>query len=214
MYINTIAVNITNKLAVNQYVDSGNGRGIYWWNDGDANWTSYFSSSGGTRSSSGGAACTSLDGRTAHHHRARVGNTSTQGFLWENASEQCLMSLTADTGNLYIRSLVQTSNINVGQTLTAGILKGSLDYNYLSNVPSLGTSAQNTFASNAGVFGSNSGAFGSNSVVRSSNNCVKGSLLSNASYPIMITSTTPRLGLLWNGGTSGSLDFGFSTSAF
>jgi hypothetical protein len=214
MYISGTAVNVTNKLAVNQSVDSGVNRGIYWWNDGDANWTSYFASSGGTRLSSGGAACTALDGRTAHHHRARVGNSATQGFLWKNASEQCLMSLTADTGNLYVRSSVQTSNITVGQTLTVGILKGSLDCNYLSYVPSLGTSAQSTFASNAGVFGSNSGAFGSNSAVWSSNNCVKGSSLSNASYPIMITSTTPRLGLLWNGGTSGSLDFGFSTSAF
>jgi hypothetical protein len=86
LYINGTAVNITNRLAVNQSVDSG-GRGIYWWNDTDNNWTSYFSSSGGTRSSSGGAACTSLDGRTAHHHRERVGNTSTQGFLWKNASK-------------------------------------------------------------------------------------------------------------------------------
>jgi hypothetical protein len=124
------------------------------------------------------------------------------------------MSLTPDTGNLHVRSLVQTSNINVGQTLTAAILKGSLDYNYLSNVSSLGTLAQSMFASNAGAFGSNNGAFGSNSAVWSSNNCVKGSSLSNASYPIMITSTTPRLELLWNGGTSGSLDSGFSTLAF
>jgi hypothetical protein len=214
MYINGTAINITNKLAVNQSVDSGVGRGIFWLNDGDANWTLYFASSGANRSSANGTACTSLDGRTAHHHRARAGNSATQGFLWENTSDQCVMSLTSDTSNLYVRLLVQTFNANVGQTLTAAILKGSLDYNYLSFVPSLGTSAQSTFASNAGAFGSNSGAFGSKSAVWSSNNCVKGSSLSNASYPIMITSTTPRLGLLWNGGTSGSLDFGFSTSAF
>jgi hypothetical protein len=279
MYINDNAVNITNKLAINQSTDSGVNRGIWWWNDTDNNWTSYFASSGSTRSSSGGSACASLDGRTAHHHRARAANSATQGFLWENASEQCLMSLTADSGNLHVRNLVQTSNITVGQTLTASnsifgydgygqmrswysttnnsmihcydgstyymlffatsngawnslrplsivastgyvginnaspsynldiggtinatILKGSLDYNYLSNVPSLGTSAQS--------------AFGSNTSVWSSNNLVKGSTLSNASYPIMITATTPRLGLLWNGGTSASLDFGFSTSAF
>jgi hypothetical protein len=214
MYVHANAVNVTNKLAVNQSVDSGVGRGIWWWNDGDANWTSYFSSSGGTRSSSGGAACTSLDGRTAPHHRARSANSATQGWLWENNAEQCLMSLTPDSGNLYVRSLVQTSNINVGQTLTAAILKGSLDYNYLSNVPSLGTLAQSTFESNAGAFGSNSGVFGSNTSVWSSNNCVKGNSLSNTNYPIMITTTTPRIGILWNGGTSGSLNFGFSTSAF
>jgi hypothetical protein len=163
MYINTTAVNITNRLAVNQSVDSGNGRGIYWWNDGDPSWTSYFASSGAGKTTRGSTACTSLDGRMAHHHRARVGNSATQGFLWENNGEACLMSLTADTGNLYVRSLIQTSNINVEQTLTAGILKGSLDYNYLSNVPSLATSAQGSFDSITSVW--------------SSNNCVKGSTL-------------------------------------
>jgi hypothetical protein len=168
--------------------------------DADPNWTSYFASSGAYRSSANGTACTSLDGRTAHHHRARAGNSATQGFLWKNTSDQCVMSLTPDTGNLFVRSLVQTSNINVGQTLTANILKGSLDYSYLSNVPSLATSAQ--------------GSFGSNTSVWSLNNCVKGSLLLNTKYPIVITSTAPRLGLLWNGGTTGLLDFGFSTSAF
>jgi hypothetical protein len=200
MYIIGNAVNITNRLAVNQSIDSGNGRGIWWWNESDPSWCSYFASSGAGKTTSESTACTSLDGRTAHHHRARVGNSATQGFLWENNGEACLMSLTADTGNLFVRNLVQTSNVNVGQTLTAGILKGSLDYNYLSNVPSLATSAQ--------------GSFGSNTSVWSSNNCVKGSSLSNTNYPITITSTTPRLGLLWNGGTTGSLDFGFSTSAF
>jgi hypothetical protein len=180
MYINDNAVNITNKLAINQSTDSGVNRGLWWWNDTYTNWTSYFAFSGGTRSSSGGAACTSLDRRTTHHHCARAANSATQGFLWENASEQCLLSLIADTGNLFAKGYV-----------SAPILKGSLDYTYLSNVPSLGTSAQSTFASNAGAW--------------SSNNCVKGSTLSNASYPIMITATTPRLGLLWNGGTSSSV---------
>jgi hypothetical protein len=31
LYIDSTAVNITNKLAVNQSVDSGVGRGIWWW---------------------------------------------------------------------------------------------------------------------------------------------------------------------------------------
>jgi hypothetical protein len=98
MYINGNAVNITNRLAVNQSIDSGNGRGIFWWNDSDPSWCSYSASSGAGKTTSGSTACTSLDGRTAHRHRARVKNSSTQGFLWENNGEPCLMSLTADTG--------------------------------------------------------------------------------------------------------------------
>jgi hypothetical protein len=35
------------------------------------------------------------------------------------------MSLTPDTCNLYVRSLVQTSNINVGKTLTAATFSNS-----------------------------------------------------------------------------------------
>jgi hypothetical protein len=37
------------KLEVNQSSNTGVNRGIYWWNPGDTNWTSYFLSSGGTR---------------------------------------------------------------------------------------------------------------------------------------------------------------------
>jgi hypothetical protein len=150
MYISNTAVNITNKLAVNQSVDSGVGRGIFWWNDADPNWTSYFASSGANRSSANGTACTSLDGRTAHHHRARAGNSATQGFLWKNTSDQCVMSLTPDTGNLYVRSLVQTSNINVGQTLTAATFSnsGNVNIGSLLKVPTI----TSTTISNAGTF--------------------------------------------------------------
>jgi hypothetical protein len=150
MYINGNAVNITNKLAVNQSVDSGVGRGIFWWNDEDPNWTSYFASSGANRSSANGTACTRLDGRTAHHHRARAGNSATQGFLWENTSDQCVMSLTPDTGNLYVRSLVQTSNINVGQALTAATFSnsGNVNIGSLLKVPTI----TSTTISNAGTF--------------------------------------------------------------
>jgi hypothetical protein len=110
------------------------------------------------------------------------------------------LSIVASTGYVGINNAAPSYNLDVGGTINATIRRGSLDYNLLSNVPSLGMSAQSTFGSNTSVW--------------SSNNLVKGSTLSNSAYPIMITATTPRLGLLWNGGTSGSLDFGFSTSAY
>jgi hypothetical protein len=106
-------------LGVNQQVDSGYGKGIRYWDQNDANWCGYMSQQGAGKSAASNTASSSLDGRTSHHIRMRVGSGASQGFIWENANETCLMSLTADTGSLYVRSLIQTSNITVGQTLNS-----------------------------------------------------------------------------------------------
>jgi hypothetical protein len=150
MYINGNADNITNRLAVNRFVDSGVGRGIWWWNDWDPNWTLYFASRGADCSSANGTSYTSLDGKTAHHHRARAGNSATQGFLWKNTSDQCVMGLTPDTGKLYVRNLVQTSNVNVGQTLTPATFSNSGNVN-IGGLLKVSTITSTTI-SNAGDF--------------------------------------------------------------
>jgi hypothetical protein len=74
---------------------------------------------GAGRSAASNTACSSLDGRTAHHIRMRTESGSQQGWLWENNGENCMMFLTCDTGNLYVRNLIQSSNITAGQTLTS-----------------------------------------------------------------------------------------------
>jgi fibronectin-binding autotransporter adhesin len=103
-------------VAVNDSTDSGTTSGVRWWQASDSNWATNMVQSGTGKSVAGGAACTSLDGRTAHHIRNRCGNGSQQGFLWENAGENCLMSLAGDTGNLFIGGTIGSSSVRVGGT--------------------------------------------------------------------------------------------------
>ncbi|MBL4839127.1 MAG: hypothetical protein JKY34_16300 [Kordiimonadaceae bacterium] len=95
--------------------------GLFWSTAVDTNWGTYFGLSGANKSLANGTACTSLDGRSGSHIRNRVHNGTVGGFLWENHSEQCLMSLTADTGDLYT-----LGDVNVGgDIITTGIYEAS-----------------------------------------------------------------------------------------
>lgn len=91
------------KISVQNKVDGGSGNGIFLWDTDSTQYGIYTASSGVTKSLSDGTACTSLDGRTFEHVRQRVTNSGSRGFIWENSAEQCLMSLTADTGDLYTK---------------------------------------------------------------------------------------------------------------
>ncbi|MEX0297589.1 MAG: hypothetical protein AB3N28_00865, partial [Kordiimonas sp.] len=87
---------------------NGEQNGIFWSNAVDTNWGTYLGAAGANRSLSNGKACTSFDGRYGSHIRNRVYNGVVGGFIWENHSEQCLMSLTADTGDLYLKGNVES----------------------------------------------------------------------------------------------------------
>jgi len=86
----------TSKLVIQGVVDGGSTAGIFYWTGGDTNWASYMSTSGATRSVANATACTGAFGFTSHAIRMRVNNTTTNGFIWENSSESCLMSIRAD----------------------------------------------------------------------------------------------------------------------
>jgi hypothetical protein len=126
-------------LAVNQNVDTGYGKGIRYWDAADNNWSGYMCQSGVGKSVASNTACVSLDARTAHHIRMRVGSGNGQGFIWENNGENCLMSLTADTGNLFVRNLIQSSNITVGQVLNSTTLSNSGNLSIDGNLAVVGT---------------------------------------------------------------------------
>lgn len=106
------------KLGVQNQVDGGNSKGIFMWATTDPNWGIYMGQAGGSKSLAGTAACSSLSGRSAHHIRFRVASGVAGGFIWENNSDNCLMSLDADSGRLYL-----TSDINLAgatSTITGG----------------------------------------------------------------------------------------------
>jgi hypothetical protein len=95
------------------------------------------STAGAGLSPSGGTTCASLDGRTGSQLRNRVANSTSQGLVWENASESCLMSLSADTGNLFVKGMYSAGGTgglmcsisyggrSLGSFLTTGTLTGN-----------------------------------------------------------------------------------------
>ena len=99
------------KIEVQNSQNGGTGRGLYMWSSTDTNWVIYMGEAGTSRSSAGGTAASGIDGRTSHAIRFRVANSTSQiGFLWENASDDALMQLTPDTGHLYTKGRVYTSD--------------------------------------------------------------------------------------------------------
>ena len=91
-----IQSNGTSKIIVQNSVSGGNTAGIYYWNSADTNWVSYMAKSGANRSSANGTACTGAFGFAEDAIRNRVHTLNSQGFIWENNSETCLMSIRGD----------------------------------------------------------------------------------------------------------------------
>jgi hypothetical protein len=95
------------KITVQNQVDGGTSRGIMLWSDTDSNWGIYMAQSGAGRSLSGGTAPASIDGRTAHAVRFRAyGSDAIRAFIWENDLNQCVASLSPDSGNFYTRGQI------------------------------------------------------------------------------------------------------------
>jgi hypothetical protein len=114
-------------IAVNASVDGGNTQGIRHWLSTDTNWATYMGQSGAGKSFSGGTAPASLSGRTGYHLRHRVSTATgsaylSQGVIWENGSEQCLMSLDADLGRLWTKGNMISVNGHFNTTNTAVVL--------------------------------------------------------------------------------------------
>ena len=110
-----------NKIVIQNSVNGGSSRGIFFWTSSDSNWGAYMAQSGSSRSLSNGNACSSLSGKTNYHIRFRVHGASDKGFLWENSSENCLMSLEADTGNLYTQAINSYTQTELNSITTAGL---------------------------------------------------------------------------------------------
>ena len=75
--------------------------GIAVLNTVDNNWAIYMAVSGASKSYSGGTAIASPN-FSADALRFRVANAASQGFIFENSSEQCLVSIQGSTGNTTI----------------------------------------------------------------------------------------------------------------
>lgn len=90
------------RLVVNNSVNGGPTRGIMMWNSRDSNWGMYMSQAGGGRSFAGRTACNGVN-FSSHSIRLRTHNHVSNGLIYENDREQCLMSVRASDGMSYFR---------------------------------------------------------------------------------------------------------------
>jgi hypothetical protein len=131
----TFRASAGSKLTIQSGQDGGAGRGIMMWNDNDTSWGIYMGQSGGSRSLSGATACTGLN-FTQHAVRFRVANSTTQGFIFENSSETCLLSIRGD-GFSYLSGILNISDNQTntfagksGYMSTGSLIIGSMNKNY------------------------------------------------------------------------------------
>jgi hypothetical protein len=119
--------NILGNLSINDATDSGYTRGLHMWRSTDASWVQYIATAGASRFPLNGTTCSSLDGRLQHHLRVRMNTGDKSGVIWENGAEMCLMSLTADTGNLFVKGMYSASGTGglMGTVLSSGRSLGS-----------------------------------------------------------------------------------------
>ncbi len=103
------------KISIQNQVDGGSGQGIFLWDTSNTGYGIYMASPGANKSLSDGIACTPFSGGAGVSTRIRVSDVANQSLIFENSSEQCLMELTASTGDLYTRG-----DINVGGSFNLG----------------------------------------------------------------------------------------------
>lgn len=99
------------RVRISDGVDTpGSSRGLAFWNDN--NWGVYVSTPGTTKSFSGGIAATAA-GLSSLSMRLRCSNATTQGFLFENSSENVLSSINGNSGSMYLLgSLSNDGNVS------------------------------------------------------------------------------------------------------
>jgi hypothetical protein len=102
------------KITIQGAVDGGNSRGIFMWQETDTNWGIYMAQSGASKSLSGGTAPIGVSGQTNYSIRFRAGNstTTTQGFIFENGSNNAVVAIRSSDGMTWINGNLGVGNNN------------------------------------------------------------------------------------------------------
>jgi hypothetical protein len=123
----------TSKIVIQNSVDGGNTAGIFYWNIGDTAWASYMATSGAGKTVANTTACTGAFGFTLHAIRNRVANSSIYGFIWENHSETCLMSIRGDGAGGGMIGAWGVNTLSPAYTLdVAGSIRTNNDWYYIT----------------------------------------------------------------------------------
>lgn len=106
-------ITLGNRLIVQNGTDGGPNKGIWMWTDTDPNWAIYMSQAGASKSVANATACSALDGTTSYSIRQRIYNGAANSFIWENSSEQALMSLNGNDGRLWVSNSLRTKMVHL-----------------------------------------------------------------------------------------------------
>jgi hypothetical protein len=115
------------KYVVQNGQDGGLNRGIFMWTKDNPDWGMYMASAGFAKAFNGGTAVAGHN-FNSHSIRFRVYNNSNRGFIWENSSNQNLMSLNGSTGDMKVKG-----TLDVGGLTINGITAGPANFGNLSN---------------------------------------------------------------------------------
>jgi hypothetical protein len=107
------------SLVIQNNIDGGSTRAIRFWGN-DNLFAMYMGQSGALKSLANGTACAGFN-FTTHAIRTRVNNSATQGILFENTGETCLMSIRGSDGSAYFNSDMKLNGLlTTGNLITAG----------------------------------------------------------------------------------------------
>jgi len=178
-FTGVLTANAGSKLVIQNGVDGTSTRGIFFWTETDPNWGMYLSQAGASKSLANGVAASSIDSRSGWHVRSRSGSLNSEGFLWENQGEVALMSLTGDTGDLYLKGNAyvgnSTSQVVIHSGSTTGINASALSTGTVPDARLSGTYT-NITANNATY------AFGKTEGNLNVNNATTAGTANNATY--------------------------------
>jgi hypothetical protein len=163
----TLHVSGGSKIVISGGVDGTSARGIYMYTDNDSNWGIYMASSGAGKSLANASAVAGA-GFSSNAIRYRVPNTSSQGFIFENTSEQLLSSirgsdgLTYFAGNVGIGTTSPNATLHVATNGTQGLYAGPYTFTSAAGgtLPTLLYKTQAVFNSNVNGWPATSGTVG------------------------------------------------------
>ena len=128
------------KLGIMGSVDGSNARGIFLYDATNTDWGIYMATSNVNRSLAVGTTC-GFGTVSSFAVRFRASNSSTNGFIFENASESCLLGIRASDGLTYIAGSVgigtQTPSYTlhvIGSIYASGDIIGLSDKRFKTNI--------------------------------------------------------------------------------
>jgi hypothetical protein len=117
---------LAEKYVVQNGQNGGSSRGIFMWKKNNTDWGMYMASAGTGKSLNGGTAVAGHN-FDSHAIRFRVKGDSDRGFIWENSSNQRLMSLNGSSGDMKLKGTLDVGGLTVNGEAIGGTSNNPID---------------------------------------------------------------------------------------